>query len=115
MDTPVDDFLSFAASLCSTGVSDITQTSTNDDGSSHGDSQLPLSPQTPERTGPSLPSISACSQEEEEVEVDVLLYSPDKVSQTRECEPGLHNTDISPDEEEEEDVNEIDVTGDEAE
>ncbi|XP_044202324.1 uncharacterized protein LOC122979161 isoform X1 [Thunnus albacares] len=112
---------------CSTGVSDIMQAATNDDGSS--DSQLPredkkpldhnLNPQTPERTGPSLSGgfswNSGCNQEEEEVEVDVLLYSPDKVPQTRECEDGLDNMALTPDEEEEEDVNEIDVTGDEAE
>ncbi|XP_039660590.1 uncharacterized protein LOC120561483 isoform X2 [Perca fluviatilis] len=56
-------------------------------------------------------------EEEEEVEVDVLFYSPDKVPQTRECENGLDNMEITPEEEEEEeeDVNEIDVTGDEAE
>lgn len=103
------------------------QAATNDDGSS--DSQLPredkkpldhnLNPQTPERTGPSLSGgfswNSGCNQEEEEVEVDVLLYSPDKVPQTRECEDGLDNMALTPDEEEEEDVNEIDVTGDEAE
>lgn len=54
-------------------------------------------------------------EEEEEVEVDVLLYSPDKVPRTKECENGLDNMHITPEEEEEEDVHEIDVTGDEAE
>lgn len=103
------------------------QTTTDDASSSHSDNQLPqenkmpldhnLNPQTPERMGPSLSDAGrlSCNQEEEEVEVDVLLYSPDKVSQPRECEAGLDNTDIIPDEEDEEDVNEIDVTGDEAE
>ncbi|XP_044044820.1 uncharacterized protein LOC122872861 isoform X2 [Siniperca chuatsi] len=81
-----------------------------------------LNPQTPEGTGPPLSDTvgfstsSGCDQEggEEEVEVDVLLYSPDKVPQISECENGL-DMDINPEEEEEEDVNEIDVTGDEAE
>lgn len=60
--------------------------------------------------------MSGCDQEEEEeVEVDVLLYSPVKVPQTGEREDGLINTEITLDEDEEEDVNEIDVTGDEAE
>lgn len=49
-----------------------------------------------------------------EEEVDVLLYSPMPLS--RVSDNGLGNMDISPDEEEdEEDLNEIDVTGDEAE
>ncbi|CAK6980525.1 uncharacterized protein LOC121911515 isoform X1 [Scomber scombrus] len=110
----------------SIGLSDTMQT-TDDASSSHSENQLPqenkmpldhnLNPQTPERMGPSLSDAGrlGCIQEEEEVEVDVLLYSPDKVSQPRECEAGLDNTDIIPDEEDEEDVNEIDVTGDEAE
>lgn len=56
--------------------------------------------------------MSGCDQEEEEeVEVDVLLYSPVKVPQTGEREDGLINTEITLDEDEEEDVNEIDVTG----
>lgn len=84
-----------------------------------------LNPKTPERTGPPLSDTvgfsksSGCDQEkeeEEEVEVDVLLYSPDKVLRTKECENGLDSMHIiSPEEEEEEDVHEIDVTGDEAE
>lgn len=46
--------------------------------------------------------------------MDVLLYSPMPLS--RVSDNGLGNMDISPDEEEdEEDLNEIDVTGDEAE
>lgn len=56
---------------------------------------------------------SGCDQEEEE-EVDVLLFSPDRALKTSECENALNKMEISPDEEEE-DVNEIDVTGDEAE
>lgn len=80
-----------------------------------------MNPQTPQRTGPPLSDAagfsrsSGCEQEEEEVEVDVLLYSPHKVPQTGEGENRVDNTDITPEEEEEEDVNEIDVTGDEAE
>ncbi|KAM7393676.1 hypothetical protein PAMP_020531 [Pampus punctatissimus] len=103
------------ASPRSTGVSDKTQTATNDGGSSHSD----WNPQTVETTGPSLSDAgrfswrSGCNQEEEEV--DILLYSPDKEPQSKECEDGLDNTYETPDEEEEEDVNEIDVTGDEAE
>ncbi|XP_035515443.1 uncharacterized protein LOC118326536 [Morone saxatilis] len=112
------------------GGSDTTQQTTiNDEGSSHSDThtapqedKMPLdstlNPQTPERTDPLSGAVgSGCNQEEEEeeVEVDVLLYSPDKVAQSRECENRLDNMNISPEEEEEEDVNEIDVTGDEAE
>lgn len=48
---------------------------------------------------------------EEEEEVDVLLFSPERVPKTGECENALKNMEISPDEEEE-DGNEIDVTGD---
>lgn len=52
------------------------------------------------------------SSYDHEEEVDVLLYSPVPLSRVS----GLGNMDISPDEEEdEEDLNEIDVTGDEAE
>ncbi|XP_050922978.1 uncharacterized protein LOC108885748 [Lates calcarifer] len=97
----------------------------NNEGLSHSDTHLPqlnkpwhhnLYTRTPERTGPPLPGaggiVSGCDQEEEEeVEVDVLLYSPVKVPQTGEREDGLINTEITLDEDEEEDVNEIDVTG----
>lgn len=79
-------------------------------------------PKTADRTAPHLPDLggmsrtSGCDQdEEEEVEVDVLLFSPDRAPQVKECENGFTNMEITPDEEEEEDVNEIDVTGDEAE
>lgn len=54
-------------------------------------------------------------EEEEEEEVDVLVCSPEKASQTRECEGFLNNIDMTPNEDEEDDANEIDVTGDEAE
>ena len=112
------------------------QTAVTDEGSSHSDTHTPPQEdktplehnsnlQTPERTAPPLSDAvsfiksSGCDQEEreeeEEVEVDVLLFSPDKVPQSRQCENGLDNMDVSPEEEEDEDVNEIDVTGDEAE
>ncbi|XP_026214752.1 uncharacterized protein LOC113161401 isoform X2 [Anabas testudineus] len=99
-------------------------------GSFHIDTHLPqdnrlpsdddLCPWTADRTGPHLPDdggmsrTSVCDhEEEEEVEVDVLLFSPVRAPEIRECEDTL-NMEVSPDEEEE-DVNEIDVTGDEAE
>lgn len=110
-------------------MSDTTElTAISDEGLSHSDAHtLPraektslrhkLDPQTPERIGPPLPNavvFSGSSEEvEEEVEVDVLLYTP--VPESRVGENGLDNMDIFPEEEEEEDVNEIDVTGDEAE
>ncbi|KAK2919421.1 hypothetical protein Q8A73_003792 [Channa argus] len=80
-----------------------------------------LYPQAPETAGPSflydggISRTSSCAQEEEEVEVDVVVYSPDKVLQTKDCEDGLNKIEITPDEDEEEDVNDIDVTGDESE
>ncbi|TDH16532.1 hypothetical protein EPR50_G00020290 [Perca flavescens] len=126
-----------AQKACDTGTTQ--QTAIKVEGSSHRDTYLPqedkrplehdLKLRTPETTGPPRPQTvgfsksSGCDQaedEEEEEEVDVLLYSPDKVLQTRECENGLVNMEMTPEEEEEEeeeeeDVNEIDVTGDEAE
>ncbi|XP_033481055.1 uncharacterized protein LOC117255917 isoform X2 [Epinephelus lanceolatus] len=121
--------------VCDAGVPDTThQTAINKEGSSYSDTHLPqeyrmsldhnLNPQTMERTSPPLSDTVAfskksdCDQEEEveeEGEVDVLLYSPDKVPHIRECEKGLDNMAISPEEEEEDDETEIDVTGDEAE
>nr|XP_020451793.1 uncharacterized protein LOC109957896 [Monopterus albus] len=75
-------------------------------------------PQIPERTGPPLwetggiSGTPGCGQEaDEEVEVDVLLCSPDMIAETEECEHG-HNLKINLDNEEEEDMSEIDVTGD---
>lgn len=112
------------------------QTGINDEGSSHSDTHPPqqeqamllehnMEPLTPERPGPA-PSdsggfikSSGCSREkaedDDEEEVDILLYSPDKVPQFRGHEKTLDNIDSTAEEEEEEDVNEIDVTGDEAE
>ncbi|XP_037619344.1 uncharacterized protein LOC119484555 [Sebastes umbrosus] len=119
-----------AQKACDAGVPDTTQqTAINNEGSSHSDLHLPQEDKVPldhnlnpERTSPPLSHTvgfsksSGCDhEEEEEVEVDVLLYSPDKVPQTVECENGLDNMEITPEEEEEEDVNDIDVTGDEAE
>ncbi|XP_049428755.1 formin-J isoform X2 [Epinephelus fuscoguttatus] len=125
-----------AQEVCDAGVPDTTQqTAINKEGSTYSDTHLPqeyrmsldhnLNPQTVERTSPPLSDTVAfskksdCDQEEEEVEeegeVDVLLYSPDKVPHIRECEKGLDNMAISPEEEEEDDETEIDVTGDEAE
>lgn len=57
-------------------------------------------------------TLSGCNEKEEDEEVDVILYSPDKFS-TRELEERVV---VIPDEEEEdEDVIEIDVIGDEEE
>ncbi|XP_021175945.2 uncharacterized protein LOC105931456 isoform X2 [Fundulus heteroclitus] len=60
-------------------------------------------------------TLSGCGEEaDDEVEVDVMLYSPGKGSSTRASEGRVA---VLPDEEEEEeeDANEIDVTGDEEE
>ncbi|XP_029295885.1 uncharacterized protein LOC115013599 isoform X1 [Cottoperca gobio] len=118
------------------GVLDTTQHhAITDESSSHSDTHLPqqdeiplnynLNPQTPESTAPPLSDAvgfsksSGCDQgetkEEEDVDVDVLIYSPDQVPQTGECENRLDCIEITPEEEEEEDVTEVDVTGDEAE
>ncbi|XP_034543132.1 uncharacterized protein LOC117815491 isoform X2 [Notolabrus celidotus] len=124
------------AQACATAESDATQW-INGDGSSLNDpnqcsedtmhSDHSLNPQTPQRTVLPLMDadgcnrISGCAQvgkdeeEDEEAEVDILLCSPDKVPQTRDRENGLENVDTSPEEDEEEDVKEIDVTGDETE
>ncbi|XP_068445452.1 uncharacterized protein [Clinocottus analis] len=98
------------------------------EGSSPSDTHLPqqdkrplvsnLNLQTPERTSPPLLDAvwfgrsSGCDQEEEEVEVDILLFSPDKLPLAEECENGLDNVETTSEQEEEEDVIEIDVTGD---
>ena len=120
-------FFQIAETTCDTGEPNTTQqTAFNDEGLSHKlPSDYNLHPETPEKTGPPLSDAvgisrtSGCDQEEEEqeeeVEVDVLLYSPNKMPQSSVCEDGPNNTEISPDEEEEEDVNVTDVTGDEAE
>lgn len=107
-------------SFCGTGKSDTTGSPfLNDDCSSHSDTLLPeentaldfmLQPLTAKIT-----STDKKGKEEEEEEVDVLVCSPEKASQTRECEGFLNNIDMTPNEDEEDDVNEIDVTGDEAE
>lgn len=81
-------------------------------------------PQSHERTSPPLSDAVPFNRsydqvEEEEEEVDVLLFSP--VPQPGVCEDKLDNVDTLEEEEEEEEVeveedsNEIDVTGDEAE
>lgn len=105
-------------------MTDILQTAANEQGSPHSDSQvcqdneIPLdhilSPLNSEESGSSLSEISVgCKPEvEEEEEVDVLHYSPDNVPQTREWDVGPNHSDTT---EDEEDVHEIDVTGDEAE
>ncbi|XP_068590800.1 micronuclear linker histone polyprotein-like isoform X2 [Cebidichthys violaceus] len=122
------------------GVSDNSkQTAIHEEGSSRGDvpheDKMPsvdnLNLQTPERHGPPLShaggfgTSAGCDQEEEEEEeeIDVLLCSPDKVPQTKDCENGLDSMALIPEEEEEEeekeeeeeDMSEIDVTGDETE
>ncbi len=88
-------------------------------------SDLDSSLQAPQRFDPSQSDSagfiksSGCDQDEEEeqeeVEVDILLYSPDKGPQSSNCENELVNMDASLEEDEDEDGNEIDVTGDEAE
>lgn len=122
-------FSRFSGKSCDELSSDTTQEIRNER-SSYTDTQLPqenrrqaldhnLNTRTVDRTGSHLPDdggmsrTSGCDQEEEE-EVDVLLFSPDRAPKPSECENALNNMEISPDEEEE-DVNEIDVTGDEAE
>ncbi|XP_022053209.2 uncharacterized protein LOC110953486 [Acanthochromis polyacanthus] len=101
--------------FCGSRGSDVIQSVISSEGSSHSDTNLPeecdnttsdqsLHLQTPEKTGPPV------SEPDEEVEVDVLLYSPDEAPQSRLCEHGVNNVDTTADEEEE-----IDVTGDEAE
>ncbi|XP_028275935.1 uncharacterized protein LOC114445139 [Parambassis ranga] len=72
----------------------------------------------PEKTGPPVSGSEDVSRTEEgeEEEVDILLYSPEKDPQGRACEFGLNGVDMTADEEEEEEErNDIDVTGDEAE
>ncbi|RVE75834.1 hypothetical protein OJAV_G00002860 [Oryzias javanicus] len=67
-------------------------------------------PQTPQKTGQQV--TRGDQTEEEEEEIDVLIYSPDRVDHQRAV---LNSVVITvDDEEEEEDENEIDVTGDEA-
>lgn len=134
-------FCFLAQKACGAGVWDTTQqTEIHHEGSSPSDTHPPqeekatllehnMDPVTPERPGPA-PSDSGgfikssfCSREkeededdeEEEEEVDILLYSPDKVPQFRGHDKTLDNIDTTAEEEEEDDVNEIDVTGDEAE
>jgi len=102
----------------------------SDEDAPHSDSRVPpqnktanSSPHIPKKLGPlasladeiSVSSDSNQEEEEEEEEVDVLLYSPEKGPLNRGCEDGPSKMVIISDEEEEEDVNEIDVTGDEAE
>ncbi|XP_034393575.1 uncharacterized protein LOC117733790 [Cyclopterus lumpus] len=117
-----------AQTACEEGVSDKPQQT---EGLSHSYTHLPqedkmplvhnLNSRIPERTSPprlgavGFGRSSGCDQEEEEEEeeeVDVLLFSPDKVTLTEVFENGLDNMEITPEEEEEEDVIEIDVTGD---
>ncbi|TMS23404.1 hypothetical protein E3U43_008710 [Larimichthys crocea] len=124
-----------AQQSCDARVSDTTQqTAVHDEGRCHSNSHTPpqedkvpldnSNPQMPERTGSPLPDTGAatkssgCNQQEDDddEDVDILLYSPDKEPQPGECENSLDDMDINLEEEEdEEDVNEIDVTGDEAE
>ncbi|XP_013128461.1 uncharacterized protein LOC102082595 isoform X3 [Oreochromis niloticus] len=90
----------------------------NDDCSSHSDTLLPEENTALDLLHPLTVKITSTDKkgkEEEEEEVDVLVCSPEKAPQTRECEGFLNNIDMTPNEDEEDDVNEIDVTGDEAE
>ncbi|XP_041639967.1 BTB/POZ domain-containing protein 18-like isoform X2 [Cheilinus undulatus] len=133
------DGLNHLGQACDEAVTDRKQTIDND-GFFGDDSYLPqegnnmppdynLKPQTPKTNGPppldadDCQKISGCfptkedEGDDDEVEVDVLLFSPDKVPRTRYRETGAEHTDmvLEEEEEEEEDGNEIDVTGDEAE
>lgn len=94
----------------------------NDEGLSHSDTPVPqeTSLQSPPTShGPTFQddaggrtlSCNEQDEEEEDVEVDDLLYSPVKVPQDREHGDGLLSIEFSPEQEEEEDTNEIDVTG----
>ncbi|XP_030595991.1 uncharacterized protein LOC115787426 [Archocentrus centrarchus] len=108
-----------------TGDLDTAESPIKDEGSSQSDALLPRAETTLDctllpRTLETISRTSGCDQkgeeEEDEEEVDVLVYSPEKAPLTTGCGAGLLNsTDVTPDEDEEEDVNEIDVTGDEAE
>lgn len=125
-----------AEKTCQAGAACTTwQTAISDEGSSHSDTHtLPRgdtkslghksNPQEPEKIGASLSGAvvfgenTGYEKEEDEVELDVLDYSP--VLQSRVAENKLDNMGRSLEEEEEEeegedDVNVIDVTGDEAE
>ncbi|KAM8879301.1 uncharacterized protein AB9W97_014741 [Spinachia spinachia] len=109
---------------CGEGVSGETpQTAIHSEGSVHSDvhllqvDKMTLSHRTPRRTSePQSDAVgsggSSGCDEEEEVEVDVLLLSPDKVPPTQRCENGLDHMEITAEDEDEEDGNEIDVTGD---
>lgn len=121
-----------------TGELDPAESPVKPEGSSHSDALLlpqaktaldcKLLPRTPETAAPPAPPVShadgvgrtsGCDdkgKEDDDEEVDVLVYSPENGPQTAGCGDGLlSNIDVTPDEDEEEDVNEIDVTGDEAE
>ncbi|KAM4585320.1 uncharacterized protein PAE49_004603 [Odontesthes bonariensis] len=115
--------------FCSSGGSDATQFASSDEDAPHSDSRVPpqnktanSSPDIPKKLGPPASladeisvSSDGSQEEEEEEEVDVLLYSPEKGPLNTGCEDGPSNMVLISDEEEEEDVNEIDVTGDEGE
>ncbi|CAJ1052961.1 uncharacterized protein LOC117815491 isoform X1 [Xyrichtys novacula] len=126
----------FEAQACDEAVSDTAQLETNSDSASHIGPHWPqvdgivpdhnLNLETTHRTclplldGCMSNKISGCApeeieKEEEDEEVDVLLLSPERVPQSRDCENGLENVDPSPEEDEDEDAREVDVTGDEAE
>ncbi|KAM3623943.1 uncharacterized protein V6R79_017204 [Siganus canaliculatus] len=90
---------------CSAGAPDTEQQPDHtEDGSSHMMDMQAL----PLKHNSNLPA-------DEEEEVDVLLYSPDRDPPSKQCENRLDNMEVSPEEDEEEDGHEIDVTGDEAE
>ncbi|XP_041838389.1 uncharacterized protein LOC121638037 [Melanotaenia boesemani] len=110
-------------------TSDMMQSASRDEDASLNNSHLlqenvtlvpNSSPLIPEKSDPLaqradvIKSISECSQEEEG-EVDVLVFSPEKRPLTKEYEGDLNNMVLTPDEDEDDEMNEIDVTGDETE
>ena len=119
--------MSFSGESCGKEATDQKPSAASDESESPSDGLRPQDdetalthnspPQTPERPAPSAPGAAGIGtvsgqEDEEEVEVDVVLYSPEKRPPPREYEGGLDNMVITPDEEEEDDMSDIDVTGD---
>lgn len=115
-----------SADFCVSGGPAGRPSSTIDGGEALSGSQTPQDkttalshtshPQTPETSAPlasGADGIETMLSQEEDVEIDVVLYSPEKKPPIREYEGGFTDTAGTPDEEEEDDdVIDIDVTGD---
>lgn len=104
---------------CWTGGSDELQPATINQTEPRRDSELPpmkvLSPAPPLSGVKELSVASCCHREEvedsEDEEVDVLVLSPEKGPPVTACADGLCIVTISDEEEEDEDMEVIDVTG----